>query len=406
MFIAVLILAMLILVYYFGKIKIPISAYAMIVTFPYKSIIAIHCPWLDTVFELALMVEFLLLLAISIKKRRRIRLELPVLFFVVGIVIDTVLYSVSNDNIQFLITNKDTRFYIGTYILIFLLANKIKSNCELLDLCRTFTINGILLVGFGLVSWMRGISESLYAFDNKNIFAMQICLDVFLCMYIQHLTDSKVRKKRYQMLTVFFVVALLLTKSSAAILGCIVGGCIVLLRKLRIYNRRLFKVMVFVMVIVGIWSVDITVTNSIKNSYIISLIMKSKGYYDDTRVYIWGEALERFKEHWFVGIGADVFRTTKIAYSFATHNDYLMFLVDYGIIGFSVFVIFSGIFLKTVFEIADKRLFEIGLAITFGLYFYILTHNYVNYIIFWSAIEIVLCTSRLSQHEQIDRRNA
>lgn len=399
MLVAILLCGALISIYKLSKVSVPISIYLMIMTFPYKSVISMYCPWLDLVFELLLLFQIIFFVIKREKFGPKLRVFNEMFFFVAFLILITLLYSLYIGDIYFIFSSPEPRFYIGTFLLIFYLDNTTINFQDIININKIFIINGVLLVFFGLISWSIGTSESLYAFDNKNIYAMEMVLNILFCMYNTRLVESKKIKRVYIWGACLFGLATLFTKSAAAIIALFIIICLNILKILKIRRRIFYKIILLVMLFCGFMAIYITIDDRVMDSFIIRSIMETKGYYDTTRIYIWQEAIQRFKEHWIIGIGADNFRSMSLDYPYATHNDYLSFLVNYGILGFAVFAAYSISVVYKVFKTKDYDLFLISFMLFTSIYVYILSHNFANYIVFWCSIEILNCVKRISNRK-------
>lgn len=403
MIVTIFILIILSIIYKRYKLEISYSVFLFMIIFPYRSIMIKYFPSLDKIMEILLIIELFFLIASKKKKN----LNKDTLIFIIILIIDTLLYSLSVKNICFLIINPDTRFYIGVYILTTILVNNIKSKKIFLEYCKIIVINNLLMLSLGIIGIIFFNFNSIHSFDNRNIFSLQICLGFFLCKYLYYISNNKL----YKIISLILFFSIFFMKSTTIImiiiLSLILELLLFLLKKNNIINkyRRILKLFFWAIFLLGIIGIILTINGDVIKFDIVKNILKLKGYYDLTRITIWQEAWNTFCNNYIIGIGADNFRAQNVGYSYATHNDYLMFLTNYGMIGFLAFSYITYCNLKFLYKIRNIHLFQIGASIFLCMYVYIYTHNLTNYIIFWYGLTMVKCSVKLeNEHSYIIKK--
>lgn len=407
MFIALIIIVGLTFFYHILQVKIPISIYMLIASFPYKNIIEDYCPWLDSLIELLFIIEVFLFIFKSFKGGYKLKLNPLFLYLLLSLLAITMLYSIVTNNILFIFQNGESRFYIGTYILITFIDNTVTTRKKILDLCNIFITNASILSFFMFIATSLGKTSVLFALQNKNMYAMIIYTGIFMWI-LKHSIKKETKRGLFLLILGILVVALYLVKSSAALLSLLLSSGIGLIYFFKISQSarvKTFKIILFLLFLISTILIWITINDNILDIPIIKNIMMRKGYLDTTRISIWREAFEQFQNHWLYGLGADSFRSNTMGsnsiYHYATHNDYISYLVNYGILGFIAFTIYSITIFNRIFSIKSKEYLIIFFAILTGFYLYMLTHNFINYIIFWVISQMILTVKNLELDKEI-----
>lgn len=257
----------------------------------------------------------------------------------------------------------------------------------------------------GGIQYFSGKINRLYAFVHTNMSAAFFIIALFCCTFalvIKKMQEKQCHTYIYIACILINLLGLYFNRSSAALLMlafAIVTGMIYLLH---IERRKLYVLLLLGAVIISTASIWITIEGDALNVSVINALMSRKGYYDTSRMDIWKDAINQWMEHWLIGIGADNFRDQITGYNYITHNDYLAFLVNYGILGFSAFTLYSiGIFRK-LFSLKHMTLLTLCLGLAGGMHIFMLTHNFVNWILFWVVIQMMLCIVHIEESKNME----
>lgn len=404
---ALIISILLLCVYLFINMKIAFPIYIMIATFPYKNIISQNCAWLDTCFELILLfgIVYEILKSLKCVKQKRFVFPVRILLFISVILLLTILFSLYVRNPWFILQTPDFKYYIGIFALCIYMYNDIQSYEKVIDLCHIFIINSIIMIVAGGIQYFSGKINRLYAFVHTNMSAAFFIIALFCCTFalvIKKMQEKQCHTYIYIACILINLLGLYFNRSSAALLMlafAVVTGMIYLLH---IERRKLYVLLFLGAVIISTASIWITIEGDALNVSIINALMSRKGYYDTSRMDIWKDAINQWMEHWLIGIGADNFRDQITGYNYITHNDYLAFLVNYGILGFSAFMLYSiGIFRK-LFSLKHMTLLTLCLGLAGGMHIFMLTHNFVNWILFWVVIQMMLCIVHIEESKNTE----
>jgi len=173
-------------------------------------------------------------------------------------------------------------------------------------------------------------------FENPNLFAEYLIM-IFPIVYGKILYSNKISKKiLFGTLSLIMFVALLMTASRAGWLGFVFGLLIFVL----VLN---FKI-IFPMGILGLMAIPFMPDSIIHRIKTIGSLSDSSNYY---RYSLWKSTIAIVKDFWQTGIGFGYlsFRSVTPYYiknmaPYHTHNTYLQVLVEFGVVGFVLFLLF------------------------------------------------------------------
>ena len=205
-------------------------------------------------------------------------------------------------------------------------------------------------------------------FENPNLFAEYLIM-IFPILYGKLMYCGKVSKKiMFGFLGMLMFAALLMTASRAGWLGFMFGLVVFVL----VLN---FKI-IFPMGILGLLSLPFMPDSIMHRIKTIGSLSDSSNYY---RYSLWKSTAAIIKDFWESGIGLGYlsFRAVTPYYiknmaPYHTHNTYLQVLVEFGVIGFILFLLFclkvftKGV--KTFKHAKDKyiRIFSIAMISSFS----------------------------------------
>lgn len=386
--IAILLLVYIIGYYFLKKCKVEFPVYLIIIEHPFKQIIKSNCNWIDSIFELIFILGFIYFL---VRRKFNIKIPTKMTVFIAIYLMEIVVYSIVNCNISFIARSAEFKYYLGILVLIIYMYCKIDTRERLISLLKIISDTALL---FMMLGWGKYFFFHTYvvAVDNDtNRYALYIFLGI-MCKYLQYALETEFYSRRSIIYyTIFGAVTIFFSKSTSVLICLCLSLCIFILYK--ILNMKLigkvFGIISFIYVFVSAFCIKIVADNTMLNYWFIEKLMARKGYYDTTRAYIWREAIDTFKNNWLLGEGSDVFRATIGPNSYVTHNDWLSLLVNMGIIGFGAFFVFTVCVIKDTIHISDKRMKAIFFACIGSMYTFMLSHNCINFFMFWIIIAIM-----------------
>ncbi|MEN1762032.1 O-antigen ligase family protein [Anoxynatronum sibiricum] len=220
-----------------------------------------------------------------------------------------------------------------------------------------------------------------------------------IMLYIEIIFLSKKDKKsifnnRFPIWLVIFLfllclIVLLATASRGAYLGLIVSGFCVFLGNLvllKAKSKPIKKIILYPLGIGGVWWAIRFVQGSAAGRYMSSFRVSSFG--DNARWLIWMGGFVQMKGHEFIiGAGPNSFRQLALlsGYDYNPHSVWFDTFITLGLIGFSIFIIFT-LFLLTK-SINKRNLYSFGiLSLSIGLYS---THgNLTGSMDFWALLAL------------------
>lgn len=185
---------------------------------------------------------------------------------------------------------------------------------------------------------------------NQNSFAsiMLIGFFAFLCFFVG--CKTKIQKTISSLMLLFISVLLFLTLARAAIFSVLIGSVFFyIFSNVKIYFKAavlaLFALLIWVLIFVSQYG----------EMFVAKLDSAGLSYRD----IIWADALEKFDQNLFFGVGLGNYQFVSGGQVYSTHNLYLFFLVSLGIVGVTGFILVILCFLKklidrVIFYRADK----------------------------------------------------
>lgn len=326
---------------------------------------------------------------------------------------------------------KQVMVHLSFVLFYFVLINVIRTKRQWLFLIKAFICSAFLVAIYGVIqnffevssteSWIdeemfTNIQTRVYSFfNNPNVLGEFLVLTIPIALALIWNRVKDLHKVLFSLILIFMAACMIFTWSRGAWLGMMIAIALYLV----ISDKRWMFAGVLLLFLVPI---ALYVTG---NSAILERFM-SIGNTADTstayRVSIWQASLSMIGDFWVggIGIGSDAYTTIYPSYAlpgarFAlhSHNLYLQFLVETGIIGIiSLFAVLFG-FLKTVFatsvvrkiKISDiaKILVAIGTGFL-GFMFQGLTdyvwYNYKILMIFWIVIALGISGANILKEDK------
>lgn len=326
---------------------------------------------------------------------------------------------------------KQVMVHLSFILFYFVLINVIRTKRQWLFLIKAFICSAFLVAVYGVIQNFFGVSSTqswideemftniqtrVYSFfNNPNVLGEFLVLTIPIALALIWNKVKDLHKVLFSLILIFMAACMIFTWSRGAWLGMMIAVALFLV----ISDRRWMFAGILVLFLVPIC---LYVTG---NSAILERFM-SIGNTQDTstayRVSIWQASINMISDFWVggIGIGSDSYTTIYPSYAlpgarFAlhSHNLYLQFLVETGIIGIvSLFAVLFG-YLKTVFatsvvrKIKTSDISKILLATGsgfLGFMFQGLTdyvwYNYKILMIFWIIIAIGISGANILKEDK------
>lgn len=257
---------------------------------------------------------------------------------------------------------------------------------------RIFVVNSVVLSLLAVAEFFIYGTRVSVTLSNPNYLAIYIVFG-FVVLIFHNI------KYRWILIGSIFI-AMLLTQSDAVIFGLFIPIAIILAHKLRLkvlYKFFLPGILIFFFIGV-IFSISQSVLANNSTNFFSTFIDNSLSSGDTLRFDIWKIAIDMFLDHPLLGLGYNQFQAfiehlapqysliTIREGGFVTHNDYIRILVELGVVGFSIFLIyiFKSMFYANKSEDIKMRMTYISLMLI--LLFFSYTHNNINSLLFWATL--------------------
>lgn len=366
-------------------------------------------PFVPTMIALLLAAAtgFSLLLKIAITpdfKFKHFRTNAWVLIFILVVCISAVT-SISLEE------SKNIALLISAFILsYFLVINIVENEKQFKLLLYVFAIASVITAIIGIYQYIFGdvysqawldsemfedIKMRVYStFENPNVYGEYLLFAVPIIFSLLWTEKGFIKKVILFGMFCITMLALVLTFSR----GCWLGIILALGLLLIIIDRRFIW-----LGIIGLAALPFVLPETIINRFLsIGNLEDSSTSY---RVYIWLGTIAMLKDYWFSGIGLGYTSFNKIypIYSYNniaaphSHNLFLQLIVEYGIVGFIVFIGLMYNFYKetTISMLKEKNILTAG--IMSGMAGFMLQslfdytwYNYRVILIFWMILALGL----------------
>jgi len=300
-----------------------------------------------------------------------------VLFFII-MILNTVL------SINLIGSLRDLTIHFSGILLVFVIINSDIDKRKLNGIFNSLILVAFLISIYGIYQYFTNVpmgsgwvdikqnpdlNVRVFAtFENPNLFAEYLIM-VFPIVFAQIIYVKGFMKKIvFSGFGVIMLIALLMTASRAGWLGFAFGLFIFIL----ILNFKL----IFPMIFLGIGAFPFMPASIINRIQTIGSLSDSSNYY---RYELWKSVIVIIEDFWHTGIGIGylAFRSVTPYYiknmaPYHTHNTYLQILVEFGLIGLILFLIFCFQIFKTGIGNSKKtndkyiRIFSIAMTASFS----------------------------------------
>lgn len=385
--------------------KIAFPIYMTIAVLPYKDMISASCFGINIFIKLLLFAGLLYkyLKRVKNKEKKVFSIPMEITLFVLTILTITILFSIYNLTPLFFLKTSDFQYFIGVLALSLYMQNDICNYNKIIDICHIFIINSLVMAAAGGIAFFKGETDRLHAFLGVNISGMFFVIAAFCSLLV-----IIIKKRQHIFCNTYLYIIVIginllcvhLNHSSAALLMLLFTLAVGAIYLLRVERKRTYKFFLAASVCIGIASIWITIKGEMLDVFFIRVIMARKGYFDVSRMYTWRDAMEQFKDHWLIGVGAGNFREQVTKNHRGMHNDYLYFLVNYGIIGFTAFCCYSVSLYKKILSVNYMQPLIFCLSLAGGIYIFILSHNAISTMVFWIITQMIVCIINIEERNE------
>lgn len=235
---------------------------------------------------------------------------------------------------------------------------------------------------------------------DPNIVASIIMLGAFACL--GRIFSKEKRKNIYTVLLIFLTVGILFTGSRGALISFVVGFGLLLFLKMKNKENRKY---VLILIVIAIISVIIAL-NFMPEELLSSRFSKETLFGVDeyergshNRYTIWLHAFELFIKSPIIGYGSGNFFSaiTTVYRECASHNMYILVLIEEGIIGLAIFG--YGL-INIVVQLYKKHLYT-SLAMFTSVCVMAMTLDSITTKYFWVALTITIISINSSKQELV-----
>lgn len=220
-------------------------------------------------------------------------------------------------------------------------------------------------------------------------------------------------------LFLLFTASLTGTRSGAAVM--VAGFLLYVFLTAR--QRTMFVALLSGMILVAVVAVGSRFEDGLANlsqTNILAARVDKKGV-DTDRLYLWKSGLDSFADTFGLGRGMarypEVHQEYFAPYAYLSdsrwmdsdltlHNDYVSALVEHGVIGFVVFLLFCRELFRTARSTADPLMRAIGLSLLLGMAINGMTHTGLPYFCAWFYFALLASWRTLEKRDALHARGA
>ncbi|CAK6476271.1 hypothetical protein BFRIG_03674 [Peribacillus frigoritolerans] len=329
-------------------------------------------------------------LFLFVVKNNKLKINIYEVLFLVSVIMSDLLALYSN-------SEQTTLMLTGLFNIIFIFSFTIYFKSKVGKWEGMYLIFKILIINATVLSVMALIEILIYlelraavSMNNPNYLGFYLTIAFCITMYL----TKKISIKSV-ILLILLGLGIISTGSFSAILGMVL--CMILISFYYFINKSLYKYFTYIFFIsffviavyyIILGSSDIALTNPL-----VGKILEQK---DNIRLYVWGYAIELWKNNIVFGIGYNNFFYVVNNYSYVTHNDALRLIVETGIIGTFVMICYViGLIIKIVR--CRKNELILFVSILSSIFIFSMFHNNMNSLLFWTMLSLPLYKSIIEQ---------
>jgi O-antigen ligase len=216
----------------------------------------------------------------------------------------------------------------------------------------------------------------------------------YLCvimLFYSNIFESKILNKSFIINLIITVIVLLLTQSNGGQLALLtsLSFSIFLFRK----NKSIYYAYNFALVFLVIFSISTVINYNGEISWFLEIFIKES---DSSRFFIWKETFKHFLKSPIMGTPYNTFRVLWNTELLVTHNDFLRILVELGLFGLTVFVLWIFQQLRLIYRFERNLLFSLS-SLLWATLIFSLSHNNINNLLFWFSIVMPSLIYKLSK---------
>lgn len=294
-----------------------------------------------------------------------------------------------------------------TLLAIFLLAYNIPKNYEdALKIIRALVMSSVIPIIYGIYQAATGTGVQVYKefqemagvarinsfYNLSNGFAYFLGIIGFLVMFCLYRSKSNKERIYYCILLLGALVCLLYTHTRTVWLAFFLGTCL-----LSIYDKKIRKYFVLIIIVAA----PLTYNLMIERFTDLFVQPKYGTSSMEFRSNITKELLiNAFPEHMIIGFGSGIsegIAEKYTRYNNMPHNDYMRILIENGMLGLVVYLIFIGKLILYLVKMVKEKIYVLENKIFIAiLAFYVIASSGQNILINISGAGYIFCLSGLA----------
>lgn len=374
--IAIIVLNIFFIKYFFIKgDKLSFPAYFYFCYIFHKEILEVFWPPIDYIMQFLILVGVFKL--IFTRKLTNIKFSKLQVLFIIIVILNGFIY-----NIDQVIYNpwwkQGLLNLIFNIIAISYYINEITNYSKLNTLFKVATFNGIVMFIYALIDRVIFNVDRVGQAYNCNFFAQNVAISLVIYFYFQQKKIS-IKSVLYY---IMMLISIFLSGSKSVVLSLIIIGVIFFIG--RIKSKKVYLLSFIGIILVATFYMGITVTNGSYDQGLLKYVVKKE---DTSRIDLWKYTYDVFINNPWKGTGYNCFRAMWYERQMVTHNDYLRIMVELGVFGIIVFMMYIVCQFKKILKLTNGKLVFLYSAMILALNFS-LTHNYVAKFMFWFLISL------------------
>lgn len=351
---------------------------------------------LDATITLMIFMGILLVLVLNNRASKQVEISIrrvPIFMLLVSflIIINGVFHIVNNGEISSLYIQGLLNICFICVLMFFVFSN-LKDVEELLNISKYTFPSFILLMFFGYYDYIVLRTVRIGDDVNPNYYAQMTII-----LFIFHIFNSKkIFSIKNLMITFSVFYLVILSDSSSAKISLIILGSMVLLYLFKVKHSLINFIGPLYLFLVGYFTYK-TINFSIEDSILDAFVKE-----DLSRVFIWRYAWGNILENPFMGFEYNTFRAPLGDVWLVTHNDYLRIMVELGVFGTLLFLVYLIIQFSKISKIKNEKLFFLNSSLFFITLTYSITHNNINNFMFWLALILPSISYLIEQEKRME----
>lgn len=353
------------------------------------SIISLYClklylekyiGFLDTGITIAIIIGIFISTVFKFKKTDYAvidikRIPLFIIIMTLLVFFNGVVHSVYNGEITPLYLQGFFNVLFISVLVLFVFSN-LDDVEELLSISKYTLPSFILLMFFGYYDYLVLGMSRIGSDVNPNYYA-QMTIILFV-LYI--FNSKKIFSISNLVITLSVIILVVLSDSSSAKISLIILSGMTILYIFRIKHSIINFIGPLHLMFVSFFTYK-TINFSIDGN-LFDVFVKE----DLSRIFIWKYTWGKIIDSPLLGHEYNTFRAPWGNMMYVTHNDYLRIMVELGLFGSLLFLIYLVLQFNRLSKLQNPKLFFLNCSLLFITLTYSITHNNINNFMFWLAL--------------------